>query len=372
MFTEHFLQMEIEFVQEIPSPYRVDFLNAVHEISPSMKVHFLADNQTHRPTFWKDSLRKTNFSHRIWRDWGFRVRGRKIHLNLGLINYLRSSTGTIIVGGVWSNLTVLLICLLFNQRCIAWVELNEFLLQPNWLKRFLKRKLLSRFPAVIVPGSLGVRALRLLKYQGSVIELPNLIDGNLFKVAPVDVLHRKNNNVKIAIWPARLIKSKGITEFISQLSVDMLRRWKIIIVGEGNLSGEVQRIISERNLNAYIELVGYVPYEQMTMFYKSANLFLLPSLHDPNPLSAIEALYAGLPIILSKYCGNFPEVIKGDNGWVIDPFADNRLLLKEIFMMSHEELLKKGEHSAVIACADFDMAVNACGFIENVKIHAAS
>ena len=48
--------------------------------------------------------------------------------------------------------------------------------------------------------------------------------------------------------------------------------------------------------------------------------FILPSITDPNPLSAIEALASGLPLLLSNNCGNVKEcVLNNQNGWSFDP-----------------------------------------------------
>lgn len=57
----------------------------------------------------------------------------------------------------------------------------------------------------------------------------------------------------------------------------------------------------------------------MIALYAMSDVFLLPSLSDPNPLSCIEALWAGLPMLISCHCGNYPEVVRlGENGYVFD------------------------------------------------------
>ena len=45
----------------------------------------------------------------------------------------------------------------------------------------------------------------------------------------------------------------------------------------------------------------------------------MPSLSNPNPLTCIEALWCGLPLLVSTHVGNYPEVIRiGKNGFVFD------------------------------------------------------
>ena len=55
----------------------------------------------------------------------------------------------------------------------------------------------------------------------------------------------------------------------------------------------------------------------MPKYYAASDLFLLPSIHDPNPLSVVEALHSGLAVAISDRCGNVEEgVMDGDNGFV--------------------------------------------------------
>ena len=52
----------------------------------------------------------------------------------------------------------------------------------------------------------------------------------------------------------------------------------------------------------------------------------MPSIIDPNPLSAIEALASGLPILLSKHCGNVKEcIIHNQNGWSFNPLDEDEI-----------------------------------------------
>lgn len=45
----------------------------------------------------------------------------------------------------------------------------------------------------------------------------------------------------------------------------------------------------------------------------------MPSLSDPNPLTCVEAVWAGLPLLVSNHVGNYPEIVEiGKNGFVFD------------------------------------------------------
>jgi glycosyltransferase involved in cell wall biosynthesis len=154
-----------------------------------------------------------------------------------------------------------------------------------------------------------------------------------------------NDNDKICLVPARLSPVKGIVPFICALNASWLRGWRIIIIGQGELREEIQRIALNKGVGDKLMLMDYVPYEEMPLFYAAADLFLLPSLYDPNPLSVPEALHSGLPVALSDQAGNVEEGVEdGVNGWrlpVNDRLAFARVL-ESVFDSNIFELRKKG------------------------------
>jgi UDP-glucose:(heptosyl)LPS alpha-1,3-glucosyltransferase len=53
-------------------------------------------------------------------------------------------------------------------------------------------------------------------------------------------------------------------------------------------------------------------------FYGAADCFVLPTLYDPFPNAALEALASGLPVVVSRQCGAAELVREGVNGYVVD------------------------------------------------------
>ena len=184
------------------------------------------------------------------------------------------------------------------------------------------------------PGLEGERFVRGLfgdnvEQCPSIIDLPNIVDDRRFMI-PTDVTEvrgrlRKHLNVgsdvKIAIWPARHITEKGIPEFLSNLRPSNLNDWKILIIGDGPERGNVARAVRGRGLEDNVILHDFVDPAAMPELYQGSDLFVLPSIRDANPLSAVEALMCGLPILVSNRIGNFPEALQQNvNGWGFDPF----------------------------------------------------
>jgi glycosyltransferase involved in cell wall biosynthesis len=72
-------------------------------------------------------------------------------------------------------------------------------------------------------------------------------------------------------------------------------------------------------LGEVVRLPGFIGVEQLPEFYSMADLYVHPSSHDPHPLAISEALYCGLPAIVSDRIGSTgitDDVQIGRNGWV--------------------------------------------------------
>lgn len=65
-----------------------------------------------------------------------------------------------------------------------------------------------------------------------------------------------------------------------------------------------------------VRFPGSVPRSEVAELYDQADLFILPTLSDGYALTQLEALSRGLPLLVSRHCGDAvtPEV----NGWLLD------------------------------------------------------
>lgn len=74
---------------------------------------------------------------------------------------------------------------------------------------------------------------------------------------------------------------------------------RLYIIGEGALMGELKSLITSLNLNGKVIMTGNMHNPFMLM--KECDCFVLPSLHEGQPVSLLEARLLGLPIIMSDF-----------------------------------------------------------------------
>ena len=103
---------------------------------------------------------------------------------------------------------------------------------------------------------------------------------------------RTNGEIPIILSVTWLRKAKGVKYLIE--AAEILRKQKIdfkcIIVGGGYLKKEIKSLIREKNLAERVELKGPLPHKEVIALYRSAHIFVLPSLSEGIPISLMEAM----------------------------------------------------------------------------------
>ena len=356
---------KFDFILDIPSPYRLHLMaelcRQLNERGYDFHAHFMSRGDANRPSEWRDP--HIEFPHSYWRDFGRRF----YHFNPGLLWYLCTHRIDVVMcGGPYSTFTG--VCVPFmawrkDQVLIAGAEGNaKAPRRMHGLLGWFKRWTMSHWDYISVPGEEGRKFIEMhqaltRRRMPVPAVLPNIVDETIFsprsKWDPQRVIDQREklglkSDEKLCLIPARLSPEKGLLEFIAKLRADQLRSWRIVIVGRGMLKDGIIKSAMELGIAEKVLIVDYVPYADMPLLYASADLFLLPSLRDQNPLSVVEALHSALPVAVSEMAGNVTEAVKqGRNGWVL-PVRDSERYgetLTEIFATPLERLREMGELS---------------------------
>lgn len=112
---------------------------------------------------------------------------------------------------------------------------------------------------------------------------------------------------------------KGVPQLLIAAANMTRKEAHLVIVGaDRRLKQEVKRAES-LGLSNRVHFTG--PVEDVRPWYGVADGFVLPTLYDPCPNAALEAMASGLPVVLSDACGAKEWVRAGVNGWVVDPLS---------------------------------------------------
>lgn len=118
---------------------------------------------------------------------------------------------------------------------------------------------------------------------------------------------------------ARLIPEKGIADLLRAAALlrKILPQAKFIVVGDGPMRARLEQYSAALGLEPYVQFLGY--RSDVPILMASWDLFVLPSLSEGLSLSVLEAMAAGLPLVVSDLPSMREVVIQGKSGFCSQP-----------------------------------------------------
>jgi glycosyltransferase involved in cell wall biosynthesis len=276
---------------------------------------------------------------------------RNLELPYALLGELQTlNPDVIICAPDFGGIAAYLHGMLFGSHYLIWSEstlLTEG--KVSLFKNFIRKLIYKKAAAFLVPGKLSEDYVRLFRRDANIYYVNNSIQEELFKISNDELEHKFSEDKIILVFSGSIIPDKGI--------IELLESYKILL--ENN---------PEIRSNTYLKILGAGPLDIAKHCYfnvsekgfcenpayseilKKSHIFVLPSYHDCNPLTVIEALFSGNILILSDKVGNFPEAVCG-NGCVVPAKSVNELAyaLERIVTLPRSELVRMSYASIDIA-----------------------
>ena len=98
---------------------------------------------------------------------------------------------------------------------------------------------------------------------------------------------------------------------------DLADRARLVVVGEGPLRSEIEGIVRDEGLDAYVWITG--ERQDIPDLLRSFDLFVLPSEAEGISNTILEAMASGLPIVATAVGGNCELVKNGETGYLVPP-----------------------------------------------------
>ncbi|WP_400204344.1 glycosyltransferase family 4 protein [Candidatus Methanomassiliicoccus intestinalis] len=162
--------------------------------------------------------------------------------------------------------------------------------------------------------------------------IPNGIDADVFshKEYSEAIQHfpRLDGIENIVLFSGRMIALKGIeTAILAKKNLDD----KACFVFAGN--GDASRWISYAHTIGLDDneciFLGPVAYQEMPYLYSLASAFILPSFSESFPLTILEAMSCGVPVIASNV-GGVPEIVQNEKDAMLINAGDSQELAKAV------------------------------------------
>jgi len=303
------------FVTHLPSFYKINLYN---ELSKEKKVFviFVANQSKDRTSDFVNLDCK--FEYAVLSRGDFEKRNIFFSI-IRIFSIVRKIDYKRLVVGGWDLWEFWFLVFLSrkNKNCLA-LESTVSESKQSGIKGFIKKIFLKRISLVFASGKLHKKLLDNLNYSGEC-----KFTKGVGLINKPDRKNTRHDYKKRFLFLGRLAEEKNL-EFLIDI-FNSLPDYHLTIVGKGHLKEKLMTMSKEN-----IEFFDHVENSKISNLFSSNDFLVLPSIAEPWGLVVEEALYFGLPVIVSKNCGVSELIEDSKNGYVID--SEDATALKKILI----------------------------------------
>jgi glycosyltransferase involved in cell wall biosynthesis len=198
---------------------------------------------------------------------------------------------------------------------------------------------------------------RYLGFRRKIHVIPNGLSESCY--APGPISGERGGNCTFAATLTGWGKLKNAESLLRafQLTRRVLPQAKLLLFGYGYGAGEAADLWAAKNgLAQGVEFVGQVPHQTLIRRLRNeVNIYVHPALEECCPLSVLEAMALGLPVIGGETSGGVPFVLgNGEAGVLVDVRAPSQVAAKMVALAQDTALRAEKSRAAwEKAAADF-------------------
>ncbi|RLI99747.1 MAG: hypothetical protein DRP06_03010, partial [Candidatus Aenigmatarchaeota archaeon] len=152
--------------------------------------------------------------------------------------------------------------------------------------------------------------------------------------------YKFSKNNKIVLFIGRMGFEKKIDVLLKSMKTLEDEKIFLLLGGSGPYLKIYKKIAKKLKLKN-VKFLGYVKNELLYSLYLSSDIFVSPSDSEVHPITFLEAMNAGLPIIGVNKFGAKEIVKSGINGFLAKPEDSEDLTIKIKKLAENEKLIKE-------------------------------
>lgn len=315
---------DLVFLTNLSSFYKINLYNEIAKKQKIFVIFMSESSRDRNEDFFKG---EKNFEYAYLNNNQYEGRNQ-LKNSLKLIKILFNIKYRKIAIGGWDSLENWTAWLISKKsQNVVIVESSEFESTNKGLKGLIKNIFVSRISLGFASGESQANLLRNIGYIGEIRKTKGV---GIFNYSKVDAVKSEIKEVRKFLYVGRLSPEKNIEQVIRVFND--FPNLILNIVGYGPLEKELKK-----NSGENIRFLGKVDNEKMNEIYQQNDVFILPSKSEPWGLVVEEALYNGLPVILSDKIGCASEVVEeGIHGLIYNVYLDQELKDKILEMIDLE------------------------------------
>jgi glycosyltransferase involved in cell wall biosynthesis len=202
------------------------------------------------------------------------------------------------------------------------------------LKKWIVRYVFNRVDTVVALSDTWACWIRSVAVHASIcpinnpVRLPSVVDHAVRETSTI-------------LFLGRLGDRKGVYDLLQACArlVNVHPSLKLMLGGDGELD-RVRAEAMRLGIGAHVDVLGWVSGSAKESLLRRATVYVLPSYAEGLPMSVLEAMAAGLPIVTTPV-GGIPEIVEHDReGCLVSP-GDVQALASAIDRLLSDEALRR-------------------------------
>ena len=227
--------------------------------------------------------------------------------------------------------------------------------------KYYVKKALSRSDVVIALSENFLNMSKFLSdYRTKIEIIPNGINLKDFDTTYTKIEARERLGVspddRIILFVGALTERKGPQVLLRAMPIilgDAPDSRAIVVGSSTDYLKSLEKLAHDLGIESNIEFTGFVDDATKVMYYKSADVFVLPSFSEAFPIVILEASVCGLPLVVSNLEAFRTIVEDGHNGIFTKTGDENDLAEKIIYLLKNEDVRNRMGESAREKVGDY-------------------
>lgn len=248
-----------------------------------------------------------------------------------------------------------ILCKFFGVKDIIHLHGSEF---EKWYyssNEYIKkkiRKLLEEVSCVIVLGEEWEKVIRKITPDARIETISNGI-----KIPSKTVSWRKDKCE--VLFLGVLILRKGVTDLLKAISLldkkNRIGNMHFTIAGTGSEEERLKYECRKLNIEKVVTFVGWIDGEKKKYYLENSQIMVSPSYNEGLPISILEAISYGMPVV-STDVGDISHVVRNNkNGILVKPGDIDGLAEALLNVSKEENFINMSKMSKKIAEEDYNL-----------------
>ncbi len=231
--------------------------------------------------------------------------------------------------------------LIIKKPYVLWLQGSDIYLPGLFKSPTIKLVLRQANAVIALTEDMKTEARKFCNRE--ILVIPNGVDPEEFGLLSKSKARQKLKlqvDGKIIIFVGNLRQIKGVQYLIKAMNIikQECTKAQLLLVGDGEERESLESLVNTLKMKQCVSFIGAIPNENVSDYLCASDIFVLPSLSEGFPITFLEAMACGLPIVATRVRGLLEIISEEKNGFLVEPRNSTQIAEKVIFILHNDRI----------------------------------